>query len=68
MAVRIVDDACRLEDGKIVIVIEGNNPEEVLSLQAKTLAQSKVAAAGHPRAGLNGQSGSYPVDTEGKTQ
>lgn len=67
MSLRIVDSDCRLEDNKLVIVVEGAGPEEVLSQTAKTMAIQKAAACGYPRVGINGQSGSYPVDKDGKT-
>jgi hypothetical protein len=67
MSLRIVDKDCRIENGKLVIVIEGEGPEEVLSNTAKNLALQKAAACGYPRVGINGQSGSFPVDAEGKT-
>ncbi len=67
MALAVVDKDCRIEDGKLVIVIEGANPEEVLSIQAKSMAMAKAANCGYPRVGINGQSGSYPVDSDGKT-
>jgi hypothetical protein len=63
----IVEKACRVEDGKLVIVVEGDNPEEVLSNTAKTLAMQKAASFGYPRVGINGQTGSFPVDKEGNT-
>lgn len=67
MSLRVIDQDCRIEDGKLVIVVEGDNPEEVLSNEAKTIALQKAAACGYPRVGINGTSGSYPVDGEGNT-
>lgn len=67
MSIRIIDKDCRIEDGKLVIVIEGANPEEVLSSTAKTMALQKAASCGYPRVGINKQSGSFPVDAAGAT-
>ena len=67
MALRIVEKDCRVQEGKLVIVVEGNDPEEVLSPNAKTLALQKATTFGYPRIGVNSQSGSYPVDSDGKT-
>jgi len=67
MALKVIDSKCRVEDGKLVIVIEGTSPEEVLSAPAKTLALQKAASCGYPRLGINGHSGSYPVDENGVT-
>lgn len=67
MALQIVDNECRIEDGKLVIVVEGDGPESVLSNEAKQMAVAKAAACGYSRVGINGQSGSYPVDADGKT-
>jgi hypothetical protein len=65
MPLRIIDNECRIEDGKLVIVIEGDNPEEVISNEGKMIALQKAAACGYPRVGINGTSGSYPVDDNG---
>ena len=67
MALQIVDKDCRIENGKLVVVVQGEGPEAVLSAAAKTMAIQKAASCGFPRIGINGQSGSYPVDVEGKT-
>jgi hypothetical protein len=67
LPIRIVDSACRLEDNKLVIVLEGSGPDEVLSPTAKTMAIQKAASCGYNRLGVNKQSGSYPVDADGKT-
>jgi hypothetical protein len=67
MSVRIIEKDCRVEDGKLIIVVEGENPEEVLSPTAKTMAIQKAASFGYPRVGFNGQTGSYPVDANGNT-
>lgn len=67
MALKIVDNECRIEGGKLVVVVEGANPEEVLSSKAKQMALEKAAACGYQRVGLNGQTGSYPIDADGKT-
>lgn len=67
MSLRIIDKDCRVEDNKLVIVVEGENPEEVLSATAKTLALQKAASCGYQRVGINGQTGSFPVDANGNT-
>lgn len=67
MSLRIIDKDCRVEDGKLVIVVEGKDPEEVLSPTAKNMALQKAASCGYPRVGINGQTGSYPVDADGNT-
>jgi hypothetical protein len=66
MPLRVVDQECRIEEGKLVIVVEGENPEEVLSNEAKMMALQKAAACGYQRIGINGTSGSYPVDADGR--
>ncbi len=68
MPVRVVDKDCRIEDGKLVIVVEGDNPEEVLGNDAKMMAIQKAGACGYPRVGINGTSGSYPVDANGESR
>jgi hypothetical protein len=67
MSIKIIDNACKIEDGKLVIVVEGPGPEEVLSANARSLAIQKAASCGYAHVGVNGQSGSYPVDSDGKT-
>jgi len=62
---RIVDDACCRKDGKLCIVIEGANPEEVISSAAKQLATEKAAACGYVHTGYNSHSGAYPLDGNG---
>ena len=67
MALSVIEDKCRLDGGKIVIVVHGENPSEVLSSAAKSLAMTKAASLGYGRLGFNGHSGSYPVDAKGET-
>ena len=67
MSLKIVDNKCRIEDGKLVICVEGANPDEVLSMNAKHMALAKAASCGYPHVGINGHSGSFPVDGEGNT-
>jgi hypothetical protein len=67
MSLHIVDKDCRIEDGKLIIVVEGPGPEEVLSNTAKQMAIQKAAESGYVRIGINGQSGSFPVDADGKS-
>jgi hypothetical protein len=64
---KVIDKDCRIEDNKLVIVVEGDGPEQVLSNDAKVLAVNKAASCGYPRVGINGQSGSFPVDADGKS-
>lgn len=64
MSLKIVDNDCRMKDGKYVVVVEGDNPEEVMSFKAKRMAIGKAEAAGHTKLGISGQSGSYPVTSE----
>lgn len=66
MSLQVVDKECRFENGKLIVVLEGKSPEEVISVDAKQLALEKAASCGYPRIGVNGQSGSYPVDKNGK--
>lgn len=65
MAVACVEDKCRVQDGKLVIVVEGDTPEAVNGPAARQLAIEKAAMFGYTRVGINGHSGSYPVDAEG---
>lgn len=65
MALRIVDDKCLRKDGKLHICIEGKNPEEVISQQAKQMAMDKAATCGYVHTGYNGHSGAYPIDKDG---
>lgn len=67
MSISVIDSECRIEDGKLVIVVEGKSPEDVLGPNAKSAALQKAATLGYTRIGINGQSGSYPVDAEGKS-
>lgn len=67
MSLRIIDDLCRIENGKLIVVMEGKLPDIVTSPQAKILAIKKAEQCGFSRIGINGQSGSYPVDKNGKT-
>ena len=66
MALKVIDNDCRVESGKLIIVIEGASPDVVLSNEAKNMALTKAAEFGYTRLGINGQSGSYPVDEYGK--
>jgi len=65
VSLSIVDGACKVEDGKLVIVVEGQKPDEVVSTAAKRMALAKAASMGYPNLGINGHSGSYPVDASG---
>ncbi len=67
MSVAIVESECRVEEGKLVIVVQGANPEEVLGQEAKALAVKTAASYGYSRVGINSVSGSYPVDNNGVT-
>jgi hypothetical protein len=67
MALKVVDAACGIQEGKLVIVVEGASPEEVMSQDARTLALDHAQSLGHARIGINGTSGSYPVDADGNT-
>ncbi len=64
MALKIIDDDCRMKDGKYVVVVEGDNPEEVMSHKAKKLAINKAEASGYSKMGISGQSGSFPVTSD----
>ncbi len=64
---KIIEDKCRVENGKLIVTVEGTDPSVVLSSEAKMLAIKKATQLGFPRIGINGQSGSYPVDKEGKS-
>jgi hypothetical protein len=65
MALSTIDDLCCRKGGKLQIVVQGNDPEEVTSQSAKTLAMEKAAQCGYVHTGYNGHSGSYPVDEAG---
>ncbi len=68
MSDKVVDSACRVELGKLIVVIEGDNPAVVTSPTAKKLAVEKAASLGYRRMGINGLSGGYPVDKDGSTK
>lgn len=65
MALKVIEKECRVEDGRLTIVVEGDDPIEVTSADAKRLALSKAATFGYVNIGINNQSGSYPVDEQG---
>lgn len=65
MALQTIDELCCRKGGKLHIVVQGANPEEVTSQGAKALAMEKAAQCGYVHTGYNGHSGSYPVDAEG---
>lgn len=67
MSLHVVNDKCCMQHGKILIVVEGDNVEEVTSVMSKKLAMEKAAELGFYRAGISNTSGAYPVDEEGKT-
>ncbi len=64
---KVIDKECGIRDGKLFIVVEGANPEEVTGPNARELAIKKAATCGYQRVGVNNQTGSYPVDEDGKT-
>jgi len=66
MALKIIDDACCRREGKLCIVVEGANPEEVTSSAAKQMAAEKAATCGYVDTGFSSHSGAYPVDPTGK--
>lgn len=64
---RVVEEACRLEDGKLVVTLESESIEELLSREASTIAVTKAASCGFPRVGINKTSGPFPVDKDGQS-
>lgn len=65
MSLKVIDKDCRVQENKLIIVVEGSNPGEVTSTEANHIAVSKAASLGYSRVGINNHSGSYPVDSEG---
>ena len=51
-------------DGKLLVVVESNDLEEVSSHEARDMAMAKAAAAGFGNAGLNDQPTVGAVDAE----
>jgi hypothetical protein len=67
MSLRVINDDCCLVNGKLVVVVEGDNVEQVNGSTANMLAIEKAATLGYQHVGINGSSGAYPVDSEGNT-
>lgn len=65
MSLKVVDH--KLNNGKLIVTVEGANPEEVLSRPAQHAALKKAEELGYMRLSINGTSGSYPVDKRGET-
>lgn len=65
MALEVVEKGCRMDSGKLIVTIKGESPTDVLSHSAKQLAITKAAELGYVNVGINGQTGSYPVDCNG---
>jgi len=65
MSLSVVD--AFLREGKVIVTVEGSNPEEVATADAKRMAITKAASCGYPNVGYNATSGAYPVDKDGKT-
>jgi hypothetical protein len=67
MAIKIIDDQCKMASTQALIVVEGANPDEVTTTAAKRAAIEKATELGISRAGVSGNGGAYPVDPEGNT-
>ncbi len=65
MALEFIE--AKLKDGRVVVTVAGDNPEEVTSVEAKKLGMQKSAECGYQNVGFNSSSGSYPVDAQGIT-
>jgi len=65
MALKVIETI--MKEGKVVVTIEGADPEAVNSMEAKNLAIQQSAKCGYPHVGFNSTSGAYPVDENGET-
>lgn len=65
--VTVVDEACRIEGGKLLMVLESNSLPELLENRVIKFAIEEAARFGWPNACLNGQLPPEPVDKNGKT-
>jgi len=63
--VQIVDSACEVVGGKLVMVIESNSMEELMDHQIHKYAVEQAHRFGWPNACLNGSDPPSPVDENG---
>ncbi len=66
MALGIVRDQCQMHGNKATIVIEGDNPTEVMTKEAKEMVLRHAAQLGVSRPGIGTGGGPYPVDRNGQ--
>ena len=67
MTVEVVDDACKADGRRGIIVVRGDTVTDVGGTTAKTKALTKAASMGITRAGISEQTGHYPVNAAGET-
>ena len=60
MALKIIHAETRGE--QLFITVQGSNPEEVVSLEARRLAYNERNKHGFSNAGIEGYGGAFPVD------
>lgn len=64
---QVVDNACRVIGGKLMMVIESENLNELLDHQVTKFAVEHATRFGWPNACLNGQDAPVPVDASGNS-
>lgn len=68
MSFRVVEENSQSKSTtQMVVVLEGNNPEELRSANARNEVLSYARLNGFPARGLSGIPHPYPVDENGET-
>jgi hypothetical protein len=67
MPIGVVRDKCVMVGNKATVVVEGDNPEEVMTKEARELVLRHAAQMGVQRPGLGTGGGPYPVDQDGNS-
>lgn len=67
MSVRIVTDLCKQQSqNAMLIVLEGDNREELVSLEARNAAITAARQFGFPARGISSIPHPYPVNEKGE--
>ena len=65
--IRVVEEACEVRNGKLVMVMESESLAELVDSQIVKMAVTAAQRFGWPNACLNGQDPPQPVDIRGNT-
>jgi len=65
--IKFVEDECKQGTQSMRVVIEGPDPTELTSRQARDAVIVFARKSGFPARGISGLPQTYPVDSDGKT-